>query len=64
MRLERLDGLFQRVHNDRLIVYAKHAVGQQRQSDDVIHMRMRQKDMTNTGHVVQRQIAEAGARVY
>ena len=35
------------------VVHTKHAIGEQGQADNMIHMRMRQKYMTNTGHLVE-----------
>ena len=63
MILDRFNRRFLGVHHDRLVVHAEHAIGEQRQADDVIHMRMRQKYMTNTGHLIERQIAQSGTRV-
>ena len=64
MRLERLNGFFLCVDDNRLVVNAKHAVRQQRQTDDMVHVRMGQEYVTNPGHLIERQIAQTGACVY
>ena len=51
------------MHHDGLIVHAEHTVGEQGQADNMIHMRMRQKYMTDTGHLVERQIAQSGTGI-
>ena len=58
-----MNRFFLSVNHDRFIVHTKHAISEQRQADDVIHMRMRQEYMTDTGHLVERQIAQSGTGI-
>ena len=64
MRFEGLDRFCLGVHDNGFIMHTEHAVGQQRQTNDVIHMGMGQKYMTYTGHMIERQIAQTGTCVY
>ncbi|GBF29524.1 hypothetical protein MnTg03_01097 [bacterium MnTg03] len=64
MGFYRFDGFFLRVHNYRLVVYAKHTVGEKRQSYHMIHVRVGEENMPYSGHLIQWQVTQSSTCIY